>query len=120
MDEVWEGGGVVNLKIQLYADINNGEVFDMQLDRLNPLRVECAAIRQDDFVYSIERPARHHDVINAMCERGMTPPIQGEEGFLLNDGSFIRRSPAKHIARAAGQLLERASTSRNLFSEDVW
>jgi hypothetical protein len=86
------------------------------------LRVVAAAVLDErGEVHSLPAPARHCDVIRAMSEKGlraMGPDI--EQGFLLSDGRFCRRKPAKRIARAAGQLLPRASKLEELFSEDVW
>lgn len=85
------------------------------------LTVECAAIMDHDrTVYSVPRPGRHHDVIRLMVEQGRPKPISGEQGFILSDGRFCRRRPARIIAEHSGQLLERASKGQLLFSEDVW
>lgn len=92
-----------------------------------PLRVECAAIlwtdrdRKVGHIYSVQRPGRHHDVIRVMAEAGLPTPITGEQGFLLNDGRFVRRKAALRIARQAEQLIrEPTAPAHGLFSEDVW
>jgi len=89
--------------------------------RYEGLSIKCAAIMAEDGeVHSVDRPGRHHDVITKMILDGYSRPIRGEQGFLLNTDQFVRRVPAKNIAREAGQLLPRAKTLRELYSEDVW
>lgn len=88
---------------------------------LGILRVEAAAILDHDgTVYSVPRPGRHHDVIRLMAGIGCPTPITGAQGFLLSNGKFCGRIPAKFLAKEAGQLLAGASTRKELFSEDVW
>ena len=86
------------------------------------LRVVAVAVRDEKGeIHTLPAPARHHDVIREMAHkdiRTMGPDI--EQGFLLSDGRFCRRKPAKRIAENAGQLLPRASKLAELFSEDVW
>lgn len=90
-------------------------------NRPKVLLVVAAAILDDDgIIYSVPAPGRHHDVISLMADAGIETPILGEQGFLLSDGRFARRTAAKDVARKAGQLLERASKLKELFSEDVW
>ena len=86
------------------------------------MKIECAAIMSavDGKVHSVPQPGRHHDVIREMVELGYDKPIRGEQGFVTNTGLFVRRVPAKNIAREVGQLLERAMDHRQLYSEDVW
>jgi hypothetical protein len=86
------------------------------------LRIVAAAIRAaDGRIFSMPAPARHHDINRMMHEQGVEN--MGEEvtqGFLLSNGRFCRRKPARHIAEKAGQLIERASKLDWLSSEDVW
>ena len=92
------------------------------MDNEDQLRVVAVAVRDEKGeVHTLPAPARHHDVIREMASRDlrtMGPDI--EQGFLLSDGRFCRRKPAKRIAEKAGQLLPRASKLMELFSEDVW
>lgn len=84
-------------------------------------RIVAAAIKDEHgIINTMPAPARHHDLIRAMAERGDKKPIGGEQGFITSTGRFAWRKPAKRIAREAGQLLDRASDSDQLFSEDVW
>lgn len=71
-------------------------------------------------IYQLPKPNRHHHVIKEMVKDGCTTPITGEQGFILNNGRFVGRIKAKFIAEKAGQLLDRASKLRKLFSECIW
>jgi hypothetical protein len=84
--------------------------------------VVAAAIKSkvNGQVYSVPQPGRHHHVISKMAKEGLPLPIQGEQGFLLSDGSFVRRARAKMIAVRAGQLLPGVSGRSKLYSEDLW
>lgn len=89
------------------------------------LRVVAAALRvRGGLVLSVPQPGRHHHIIHAMRALGAEAPYEGAQGFLLSDGSFADRHHAADVARAAGQLLDRAPTAggwhAGLFSEDVW
>ncbi len=86
------------------------------------LRVVAVAVRDEKGeIHTLPSPARHHDVIREMARKDIrTAGPDIEQGFLLSDGRFCRRKPAKHIAEKAGQLLPRASKLAELFSEDVW
>lgn len=87
------------------------------------LRVVAVALRLPSWlVVSMPPPARHHMIVHALRAHGVAP--EGEQGFLLSDGTFADRHHAADVARAAGQLLERAPTAggwhAGLFSEDCW
>lgn len=85
--------------------------------------VVAAAIRgKDGKIYSLPAPARHPDIGRHMIELGHPKPFPGgkAQGFIMSDGSFASREIAKECAKHHGQLLPRASNSRELFSEDVW
>jgi len=80
--------------------------------------VYAVAIKSDlGEVYNIVAPARHHDVIAMMKKGGVKPK---EQGFLDDEGRFLNRQEARKVAEEAGQLLDRAIQSPDLFSEDVW
>lgn len=84
------------------------------------LTVVAAAILQDDIVYTLPPPARHHNIIRMMVEeKGLPPPIKGEQGFVLSDGRFAMRKSAARVALKAGQCKEPMSPPW-LFSEDLW
>ncbi len=81
----------------------------------------AAAVRTPDgLVFSVARPGRHHTILHLMVAEGLVQQERHEQGFLLSDGRFCRRKPAKIVAERAGQLLPHASKSSDLFSEDVW
>ncbi len=86
------------------------------------LRVVAVAVRTDDgLIHSLPAPARHFSVVQLLVENhGYVQTTMEDQGFLLSDGRFCRRKPAKLVAERAGQLLERASKLSELFSEDVW
>lgn len=83
--------------------------------------VAVAVLTEDGLVHSLPAPARHYNVVHLLAEKFNHPSCgTDEQGFLLSDGRFCRRKPAKRVAEEAGQLLERASKLAELFSEDVW
>ena len=89
---------------------------------METVTVIACAIRdiQNGQVYQVPKPGRHHDVLRKMRLMGLAPVNGFTQGFVLSDGRFVDRVEAKAIAIAAVQLLERASGSRDLFSEDLW
>jgi hypothetical protein len=90
--------------------------------RTDGMRIDRAALRtQDGKVYSLPKPARHHNVIHHMHELGisMEEIARADQGFVTECGVWCRRAPAKRIAQKAGQLI-RETHPTALFSEDVW
>lgn len=85
-----------------------------------PERIERAAIRHGDTVYSLPRPARHHAVIKFMAEKGFGPGDMLDQGFETDQGRFVDRYEAVQIAREAGQILVKHQPEDKLFSEDMW
>lgn len=84
-----------------------------------PLYVVQAAIREFGVVFTMPRPARHGHLIRAMVLAGAPPPITGEQGFVLSDGTFADRARAALVAKAAAQVRNRTGTG-DLFTEDLW
>jgi hypothetical protein len=90
--------------------------------------IVAAAIERNGLVYSIQRPARHHNVMRQMAAAGIPIPIEGTQGFLTNTGRFVDRREARLIADKARQIKARigddgvpySATHKDLFSEDVW
>jgi hypothetical protein len=84
--------------------------------------IQMVAIKSkvDGKIHALPKPARHPNVIKMMVQLGYPTPILGEQGFITSDGVFVNRLEAKVIAKAANQLLPRASKLDQLFSEDVW
>lgn len=88
-----------------------------------PTRIECAALlTEDGRVFSLPRPARHHDVIRHMTQEGVTAAeiARSEQGFTTDTMPFVRRLPAMRIARKANQLIKAPIHPQLLFSEDLW
>lgn len=86
-------------------------------------RVVAAAINRNNSgeIVSLPAPARHHNIVAFINEKYGDFPVRGEQGFILDDGSFVMRKPALRIAENAGQLIkEPVAPGHGLFSEDVW
>lgn len=86
------------------------------------MRVRAAAIRLNGVVHELEPPKRHHHIIGMLAKSGLPLPIRGEQGFVLEDGTFVDRREALEHAYAAGQISrERAEHGLSaLYSEDLW
>lgn len=93
---------------------------------MDSVTVEKAAIYFEGAVYSVERPGRHHNVMDLMIEKGVCERVDSnaEQGFLLSDGRFARRKAALHKAIRSGQIdIDDVTPQMNrfgLFSEDLW
>lgn len=84
------------------------------------LTVEAVAILGSNVkIWSLPKPARHHNVIKLMADSGEPIPICGEQGFILNDGRFVGRKAAANVAIKAKQI-ESLKWPPNLYSEDMW
>jgi len=79
----------------------------------------AVAIRTEQGFYDLPRPARHHNVINELAERGHAIPINGEQGFIDDQRGFVTRLEAAQIALAQGQI-KKLQWPPELFSEDLW
>ena len=78
----------------------------------------AAAILQDGEVWT---GRRHHEIIHEIVDITGVKPVTGEQGFWTDDGWFVRRVPALHIAAEHGQVvLGETMHKRELFSEDLW
>lgn|SRR5690625_832196 len=69
-------------------------------------------------VYSLPRPARHHDVIAIMEQADLPRDVEYIQGFVTSEGGFVDRKEAIPIAEAAGQIP--VGNHVRLFSEDIW
>lgn len=92
-------------------------------------KIEAAAIKVDDVVWTVPQPGRHHDVVAfILAERPELQSVIGTQGFQTDAGRFVGREEALAIAKAADQIKPRAGFDgipyelhpRELFSEDVW
>ena len=80
------------------------------------------AILHEGVTYSLERPARHHDVISHIVrETGCSHVASGDaQGFIHPPtGKFMRRIAAAQYARRAGQIKD-LKWPPLLYSEDLW
>ncbi len=82
-------------------------------------RIERAALRlSTGEVFSLRRPARHHDVMRS-CPSSIDD--DHEQGFVTDRGRFVGREEALVLATAARQIVRRCGgDSFQLYSENVW
>lgn len=84
------------------------------------LYIEAAACCHDNRVYSLPPPARHHNVLSFMYEKGIKQDETTQQGFITNHGKFVDRKEALEIASIARQLIRKTPPAYMLFSEDLW
>ena len=91
--------------------------------------IVAVAIKRKGVIWTLPKPARHHNVIWAMCDvdNNSTPDkrptlihAEGEQGFIDDAGTFHDRKQAAIIAQSCGQLTKPLIAPPNLFSEDLW
>lgn len=82
--------------------------------------IERAAILFEGEVYSLPRPARHHDVLALIFKKFGSRASGSVQGFLTSDGEFVDRELALQIAKRHNQLIMKTFPEHLLFSEDVW
>lgn len=91
--------------------------------------ISAAAILRDGVIWTLPRPARHHNILWAMYDvdnnsapdkRPKIIPATGEQGFVTEKGQFLKRDEAYRVAIKAGQFLKEPCAPPNLFSEDLW
>ena len=77
-----------------------------------------------NFIFSLFKPARHHDVIRYIVDDAKFVPYVGEgfeQGFIDMDGNFLNREEALKEVHRSNQILKRKTNpSHLLFSEDLW
>lgn len=83
-------------------------------------RIVAAAVQFEGWTFSLLPPARHGECLTLL--HACRPDSFGKEiqGFVTSRNRFVTRIEGKNIARSAGQLIERASSLEELFSEDMW
>jgi len=82
------------------------------------VKIVAAAIIQDGKLYTLPSPARHHDLISLIYgEIGRR--VDGRQGFVTEDGTFVDREEARRIVVKNGQC-PTPCHCRELFSEDLW
>ena len=86
----------------------------------NERRIAFAAIRYGDSIYT---GPDHATIGQRMIKEGIcSPPYPhgDDQGFLTNDGLYVRRAPALMIAIRSGQVkVGETINSKELFSEDL-
>lgn len=82
----------------------------------------AAVMTKARLIYTMERPARHGTILQAVGRAGIQLPKRGTtQGFLTNTGDFVSRQLAYIIAEAEGQIIRNPPVSvGELFSEDIW
>jgi hypothetical protein len=84
-------------------------------------KITHVAIMYNGKLYSLPAPNRHHNVIGLIYEQtGDTMRGTNEQGFLDEEGMFLRRAPALIRAEQTGQLKAKKVFSNQLYSEDLW
>jgi len=83
--------------------------------------IVAAALCKNGLIFTIPPPARHDTIIRSMIE-ARANPTDAEQGFLTQDGRFLRRAPALRHAIECGQLPEdvKLCGGLHLTSEDLW
>ena len=83
------------------------------------MKIATAAVKlSNGLIVSLPRPARHHDIINALARINV---ICLEQGFLTDEGRFVTRSEGWVIAQDAGQIVyECGGVSGELYSDNLW
>ena len=86
------------------------------------ITISHAAIKYNQHVYSLHKPARHADIvrhIKTINSVGVAGP--DIKGFLTNELKFVDRAKGFLIAKEAGQILNpSACNSELLYTEDLW
>lgn len=90
---------------------------------MQPRTIVAAAIMYSGKVWTLPKPARHHDIIKNIFDK--TGEMAGNskmmQGFLDVHGTFIGRKEALRIALAARQVKNESEVRAGmLFSEDLW
>ena len=83
--------------------------------------ITAVAIKVNDKICSLPRPARHADVVKFFRIKWDDPKV---EGFLDDDNMFVDRIEAMQIAKRCNQPLidfwDDLDTATELYSENLW
>ena len=82
-------------------------------------KIVAAAVIYEGVIFTIPKPARHHNIVHAMFYMGLPKLAQKEQGFILSNGQYINREEAAALALANGQC-ENLMAPPYLYSEDLW
>lgn len=82
------------------------------------MKIVASAIRYNGVIYT---GRRHHNIIYDMVHKYLIrkPTIDNEQGFVLEDGTYVDRIEGARIAIESGQI-EKLQWPPNLYSEDLW
>jgi len=86
-------------------------------------RITGVAIMYGSDMQTLDRPARHGDIISMMASRGIRTGGDCTQGFVTNTGRFLNRWQALRFAVRAKQCpfaLMKRGLEGELFSEDLW
>lgn len=106
----------------LYSSSSYGGNFPMYSiywedpDKRVPAFVTQAAMLINGEVHVGER---HGDIIHRLANEGFATPVQGDEGFVDEDGEFLTREEAAGRALHNGQIRE-LRWGKQLYSEDLY
>lgn len=86
--------------------------------------VAAAVKTEDGVIHFMPPPHRHHHTVHALNrpKNGVENDLiiaEGEQGFVMSDGTFANRVDAGIAAIEAGQIKSLAHPP-NLYSEDLW
>ena len=83
--------------------------------------ITAVAIKVNDKIYSLRRPARHADVVEFFRIKWDDPKVAG---FVDNDSVCVDRVEAMKIAKRCNQPLidfwDDLNTATELYSENLW
>lgn len=84
--------------------------------------IVAAAISYKGEIYTLPKPARHHDIIRHICEKTGEESIgENIQGFLDDKGRFASRTAAMFIVKINNQpMREGVIVLRELYSENLW
>jgi len=80
--------------------------------------IVAAAIEQKGKVFTLPKPARHHNIIQLIIEE-TGERVTGVQGFIDELGNFYNRVDAAQHAISCKQL-KKIPRPPNLHSEDLW
>jgi hypothetical protein len=86
------------------------------IKRLIPRK--CKPYHNNNDICNIELGLRHHDIFQRYIGEVSKRPC--DQGFFTSHGRFVGRKEAYIIAYNVGQVTEKPSETRLLFSEDLY
>ncbi|MEK6882298.1 MAG: hypothetical protein AABY22_21950 [Nanoarchaeota archaeon] len=87
------------------------------MKKVTDFYIEESAIRRNGVVWT---GRRHHEIIKTIIETLDIKRVDGEQGFVTNDGVFVDRQEGGRIALACGQIKNLKYHKTKLFSEDIF